>query len=163
MSEGAPCALGDGQVFLPHASVSHCSWRGAAGQSRGGEQSRESNPGHSPWSPGVSTVERPGWTAESVALPVRHQLLEDARRKGTPFAQWDGPTVVSWLEVAWQRVWSGAQGWARPPQQDLPGMPLPCQVWVRPGTCPTPHMQQLTAVTSLDKGNQAAELWTLFL
>ena len=34
-----------------------------------------------------------------VVLPERHQLLEDARRKGMPFAQWDGPTVVSWLEV----------------------------------------------------------------
>lgn len=40
-------------------------------------------------------------TSESIVpLPIRHQLLEDARRKGMPFAQWDGPTVVSWLEVS---------------------------------------------------------------
>uniref|UniRef100_A0A8C0IVB0 PTPRF interacting protein alpha 4 n=1 Tax=Chelonoidis abingdonii TaxID=106734 RepID=A0A8C0IVB0_CHEAB len=28
-------------------------------------------------------------------LRKKHELLEDARRKGMPFAQWDGPTVVS--------------------------------------------------------------------
>lgn len=39
-------------------------------------------------------------TSEPVVPPPRHQLLEDARRKGMPFAQWDGPTVVSWLEVS---------------------------------------------------------------
>src|SRR4029434_5670960 len=32
----------------------------------------------------------------SVLLSTRHELLEDARRKGQPFSNWDGPTGVCW-------------------------------------------------------------------